>query len=262
MPTVLELQNLDISFPVDIYHSSSAKDIFVQALCSPYLFFKKPNVKPVLRNINLKIQRGDRVAIIGVNGGGKTTLCRCITGTLKPDRGTVLSSAKTQAFIQAETGFFAELTGRENALLLSHFLYADLNHKDRLSLVEDALNFCDLGKYVDAPLTTYSLGMKSRLTLSLLTARPCELLILDEVYNHSDEFFRSRIEHRLHKQIRESDTVVMVSHYEKDLIQFCNRGIVIHEGNIEYDGSMEKALKVYRFLNRHLSMNTTEALHV
>lgn len=250
MSAIIEVQNLDLSFPLDIFHSSSARDVFIQALTSPLTFFKKTATKHILKNIQFKIHRGEKVALVGINGSGKTTLCRCIAGTLKPDRGTILTTTKSQSIIQTDAGFFPDLTGRENALLLSHFLYADLPEKERLDLVDEAINFSEIGKYADATLDTYSLGMKSRLNLALMTARPQEILILDEIYNHSDEFFRSRIEKRLHNQIQKSGVVIMVSHYDQDLIQLCNRGLVLHEGEIKYDGSVETALKAYRFLNR------------
>lgn len=125
-----------------------------------------------------------------------------VSGILAPSRGKVLLHGSLRAIIQTEAGFFPDLTGRENAHLLTHFLDSGLSPQERIDLAEEAIAFSELGSAADATMDTYSLGMKSRLSLSLTTARPQELLILDEVYNHSDEFFQHKMRERIHKQIK------------------------------------------------------------
>ena len=247
--TLLEIENLDLSFPIRLYKHSSARDFFIQAIKSPWSIFQKTNENPILKNITLKIFKNDRIALIGLNGSGKTSLCRCLAGILVPNRGNILKNCQIRSVIQTEAGFYSDLTGRENAHLLSFFLYNSLSNKDRLAVVNESLDFSELGAYVDAPLSTYSMGMKSRLSLALTTALPQELLVLDEVYSHADEFFQNKIQARIERQIKSSGAVIMVSHYEKDFINLCNRGIVLHEGEIKYDGNLTTALEAYRFMN-------------
>ncbi len=246
---LLEIENLDLSFPVRLYRHTSARDFFIQSIKSPWSIFQKTNENHILKNINLKIFKNDRIALIGLNGSGKTSLCRCLAGMLMPNRGRILKNCQIRSVIQTEAGFYSELTGRENARLLSFFLYNNLSDKDRLDVVDESLAFSELGHYVDAPLNTYSMGMKSRLSLALTTALPQELLILDEVYSHADEFFQNKIQTRIEMQIKNSGAVIMVSHYEKDFINSCNRGIVLHDGEIKYDGNLATALEAYRFMN-------------
>lgn len=248
--TILEIKGLELAFSARFFNQSSIRETFISAVSSPFSFLANRNrTRNVLRNLNLQIKRGDRIALIGVNGSGKTSLCRCIAGTLIPNRGQINSSVTPRVIMQTEAFFFPELTGAENASLLTEFLYQDLSASEKKEVVKEALHFSGLEKYVHTPIETYSMGMKSRLSLSLATARPQELLVLDEVYTHADEFFQSKIEDRLAQQIKGSGSVLVVSHYEKDLIQLCNRGIVLHEGEIKYDGTVETALKAYRFMN-------------
>jgi ABC-type polysaccharide/polyol phosphate transport system ATPase subunit len=247
--TLLEVQDLDLVFPSVFFRSSSVRDVFVQALSSPWRFFEKRQTKHILKNLNFTISRGERLALVGVNGSGKTSLCRCLSGILAPSRGKVLLHGSLRAIIQTEAGFFPDLTGRENAHLLTHFLDSGLSPQERIDLAEEAIDFSELGSAADATMDTYSLGMKSRLSLSLTTARPQELLILDEVYNHSDEFFQHKMRGRIHKQIKDSGAVLMVSHYESDFMDLCTRGLVLQNGEIKYDGSVQLALKAYRFMN-------------
>lgn len=247
--TLLEVEGLDLSFPTRLYGNASVKDFFIQAVQAPWSVFQKTNENHVLKNISFKVSKNDKIALIGINGSGKTSLCRCLAKILIPSGGNISSHCQIRSVIQTDAGFYSELTGRENARLLSFFLYKELSKKDREDVVAECISFSALGSYIDAPLETYSLGMKSRLSLALTTALPQELLILDEVYSHADEFFQHKIQHRLESQIKKSGAVIMVSHYEKDFINLCNRGLVLHKGELIYDGELATALNAYRFMN-------------
>ena len=246
---LLEVDGLDLSYPMNLYKRISAKDIFIQAIRSPMSLFQKKYENHVLKNITFKVFQNDKIALVGVNGSGKTSLCRCISGVLNAKQGKIKKNCQIRSVIQTEAGFFPDLTGRENARLLSFFLYQDLKSQERHELVEESIDFSGLGAFIDAPIDTYSSGMKSRLSLALTTARPQKLLILDEVYSHADEFFQVKMQERIARQIRQSGAVIMVSHYEKDIINLCNRGIVIDCGEIKYDGGLRSALEAYRFMN-------------
>ncbi len=247
--TLLQVENLDLSYPTRLYKKSTVKDFFIQSIKSPWSVFQKTYENHVLKNINFKVSQNDKIALVGINGSGKTSLCRCLANVLIPSNGKVLRNCQIRSVIQTEAGFYSDLTGRENARLLSFFLYQDLDTRAREDLIDESIEFCELGAFIDAPIETYSMGMKSRLSLALTTALPQELLILDEVYSHADEFFQNKIALRIENQIKNSGAVIMVSHYEKDFINLCNRGIVLHEGEIKYDGNLATALEAYRFMN-------------
>lgn len=246
---ILKVEHLDVSISMSLFKTHSARDIFINALTTPFIFFRSKPQKSILQEINFELYKGDRLAIIGVNGSGKTTLCRCIAGLMQPTMGKVLRKILPRTIMQAESGIFPDLSGRENADLISQFLFSDLSKSERNQLVDEALEFAELGIYADVPMENYSLGMKSRLTMSVTTARPHKLLILDEIASHADEFFQTKLQNRVQQLIQKSEAVILVSHNERELLQFCNRGLVLQEGKIKFDGDIQKAIKAYRFLN-------------
>ena len=252
--TLLEIQSLDLAYSARFFKQTSIKDTFISAFKSPLAFLvNKEKTRPVLKNLNFKVDRGDRVALVGINGSGKTSLCRCIAGTLKPNNGIIKQNCSARVIMQTDCFFFPELTGEENAYILAEFLYQDFPATKRKEIVEESLDFSGLGNFRHSPVETYSMGMKSRLSLSLATAHPQELLVLDEVYTHADEFFQQKIRERFKNQIKSSGAVIIVSHYEKDLMELCNRGVVLQDGEIKYDGSVETALRAYRLMNGSFS---------
>jgi len=252
---ILKIENLDFFYPMQMFQNLSARDIFISALSSPWSYFaESKKTISILDNINLKIHKGDKLAILGVNGSGKTTLCRCIAGLLEPSKGTISKTARVGAVIQTEAGFFLDLTGKENAILMSYFLYPKLTEADRTSLVNEVIEFSGLGHYADVTVDSYSSGMKARLSLSLTTALPTDLLILDEAFNNVDEFFQKKSQDRIRNQIEKSGAVIMVSHNDHDVLQTCNRAIVLHKGKLVYDGNVNVALKTYRLLNGEINV--------
>jgi ABC-type polysaccharide/polyol phosphate transport system ATPase subunit len=113
-------------------------------------------------------------------------------------------------------------------------------------LIDESIGFSELNDFIDAPLKTYSKGMLLRLTLSLLSAKPTDLLILDEVFDGADEFFRKKLSLRVRNLINNSSAVILVSHQEEQILEICNRVIVMKAGRIIFDGDPAKAFEVYR----------------
>lgn len=247
---ILEITDLNIYFELEYHHIASVREKFIQAVQNPIEFFAPSSDKlHVLKDINLKLYHGDRLGIIGVNGTGKTTLCRCIAGMYAPDKGTVRTSGEVRAIFDTAVGILPELTGRENAFLLSRFLYPNITNEKREEIVLDALEFTELGHFLDTPYRTYSKGMQTRLSLSLISSLPTDLLILDEVFDGADEFFQKKISKRVLDMINKSGSVIFVSHGPEQILQACNRAVLINNGRIAYDGSPEEVIKRYKGLN-------------
>ncbi len=247
---ILEIQNLNMFFELDYHYIASVREKFIQAVQSPIDFFSNTADKlHVLKNINLTLKHGDRLGIVGVNGSGKTTLCRCIAGMYTPDQGIIRTSGDVRAIFDTAVGILPELTGRENAYLLSRFLFPQLNTQAREEIVLNALNFTELGHFLDTPYRTYSKGMQTRLSLSLISSLPTDLLILDEVFDGADEFFQKKIAKRVLDMINKSGSVIFVSHGPDQIMQACNRAILLSDGKIAYDGSPEEVIKRYKLLH-------------
>ena len=195
-----------------------------------------------LENWNLSIKKGERVRIIGLNGTGKTS-CRCIAGVYQPTTGRVLVNGKIRAVFDASVGMLPELTGRENAELLFKFLYPEETLKS--ILLEESLQFSELGAFLESPYKDYSNGMKTRLFLSIISAKPADILVLDEVFQGADHLFSEKVRNRILNIISQSGIVLFVSHTEVSVRKVCNRVLILKEGTVVYDGAVEEGLRIY-----------------
>jgi len=233
-----------LHFKTNVYRSASWREAFVR-------FLKRERVGQqemlhVCKNISFDVYPGERVALVGVNGVGKTSLCRCIAGFYRPSSGQIERNGKIRALFDATTFVQAELTGRENAWLLASLIYPNENVK---ALVEEALEFSELGKFLDVPLRTYSKGMLARLGLSLSALKGSDLLILDEVFDGADQFFRDKISARMQQVMRQSGAVIFISHSEEQIRRVCNRLLLLRDGAIVFDGGVEQGLRLCRGLS-------------
>jgi ABC-type polysaccharide/polyol phosphate transport system ATPase subunit len=209
---------------------------------------EKNNTEYFLRDINLEIQSGERIAVLGRNGSGKSTLCRLIASQLFFSSGSISNTFDVKLFSQIEQSFYKELSGRENLKYFMKFIYSDSNSTNREALVNNAVEFSELHQAIDRQVETYSSGMISRLALSLILAKKHNLLILDEIQSHADLNFRKKVSSRLKDVINSSDTVITVSHYLEEISETCERGIVLDGGRIIFDGNIVKAIAIYRLL--------------
>ncbi|OFZ78484.1 MAG: hypothetical protein A3K03_08795, partial [Bdellovibrionales bacterium RIFOXYD1_FULL_44_7] len=242
---LLEVTDLNLVLNTDVYRPLNWRDLFTALAKDPFgTLFHEADRLHIARNISFSVKRGDRIGIIGVNGSGKTTLCRCIAGMYVPTSGTIVRKGKMRAVFDTAIGIQPELTGRENATLLAEFMYAD--QKNKLKIINDALQFSELGSFIDVPFRLYSKGMQARLCLSLVSARPCDLLILDEVFDGADVFFSEKISARVLDVIHRSGAVLFVSHSFDQIKKVCNRVLVLSGGQIIFDGEVEKGIAVYK----------------
>jgi ABC-type polysaccharide/polyol phosphate transport system ATPase subunit len=242
---VLDIKNFTISYAIPYYKSQSFRDSFVEIIKSPMDFLLSGNDRIiVLDNINFKINKGERVGIIGNNGSGKTSLCRYICG-LYGDSKKIKINGLVKGVFDTEVVVLPELSGRENLEVLAHFFFPELDSKERIEVINDAAEFSELGNFLDVPFKLYSKGMKARLFLSLISSRPTELLILDEVFNGADHFFSEKMSTRIKKVIEESGAVIFISHSQDLILEVCNRVVVFDNKKIVYDGSPQDGINFY-----------------
>jgi len=241
---LLEAQGLGLDYPVDVYTHRGMRDVFVQTLQHPWDWLTRPrDMLPVLRDVSLQLRQGDRLGLIGMNGSGKTTLCRLLCGMLRPRVGEVRTFGRVEAIFDTGTGVLPELTGRENAHLLATLMYADRPLSKEA--VDEALAFSELGFFLDTPFKTYSRGMQARLLLSLVSASASDVLILDEVFDGADVFFREKIRQRMRAKIERSGAVIFVSHGTEQVRELCNRVMVLEKGAVVFDGNTEDGIRHY-----------------
>jgi ABC-type polysaccharide/polyol phosphate transport system ATPase subunit len=241
---LLEATNLHLDYELRLYNHTGLRDAFIELVKNPWTYLTgTPDKLPVLRGLNLTLYRGDRLGILGVNGAGKTSLCRLLCGMMLPHKGTIKVNGDVEAIFDVATGVMPELTGRENAYLLARLFYH--TREVPRELIEEALHFSELGHFLDAPYKTYSRGMQARLVLSLISSTPSNVLILDEVFDGADVFFKEKIAARMIKKIESSDAVVFVSHGPDQIMELCNRVVVLKEGTIAFDGPPAQAIEFY-----------------
>lgn len=241
---VLKVDNLSLLFRLQLHPLWSWRDAFTRAVSRPLdMLGREKDYLVVARDISFEVKEGERVGIIGVNGAGKTSLCRCIAGMYRPNKGKVVTQGSVRAIFNAQIGVLPDLTGRENAKMLSHLLFPEEKNTDEL--VEEALDFSELGKFLDVPYRQYSNGMQARLGLSLISAVPSRLLILDEVFDGADTFFQKKMSDRIMNLIKKSGAVIFISHSEEQILKVCTRVLVLDKAQVVFDGPPKEGLEFY-----------------
>lgn len=242
---ILEVKSLDIGFSIQNNEQYGLRDKFVSLIQNPSkIIWKNKNIHTVLKDFDLTINKGDRLGLLGVNGTGKTSLCRTIAG-MYGNRKNILAKGKVRAIFNTEIGIIPELTGKENAHLLCSLMYPDLSKKEKNELVLEAIEFSELNEFQHRPFHIYSKGMKARLFLSIVSALPCDLLILDEVFDGADIFFNEKITKRIKNIIDRSGSVIFVSHSLDQIRETCNRLVILHQKKKSYDGPVEQGIEYY-----------------
>ena len=196
-----------------------------------------------LNKISLKIRSGEKIALIGHNGSGKSSFIRLLSDIYSPSKGTILKNVNVYPMLQKS--FIVEdfLTGIDAAK--AHFLLVKNNLVGFSDFLEDVIEFSGLGEFISLPLRTYSEGMAARLMFSLLTYHTHECLAIDEGLGTGDKEFHSKAQVRLEEYINKSGTILLASHSEELIRKFCSRGLVFDHGHIVYDGLLDNALAFY-----------------
>jgi len=194
-----------------------------------------------LNNINLIINKGQKVGIVGLNGSGKTTLLKIIAGITTPTSGSVTTNGRLVSLIDLEAGFHPDLTGEQN-IYLNGMLLGMKKHEIQQKL-HRIIVYSGLGKFFDACLFTYSEGMKLRLGFSIAIHANPHIFVLDEGLGVGDDNFRQKAKHTLLNN-KHTRTIIICTHNLELIEQQCTRIIILDQGSIIRDGGLE-VLKSY-----------------
>ena len=209
MSALLTLENVGMHFAVRPDHESGQHTVF--------------------EGINLTLNEGDRLGIVGRNGAGKSTLLRIMAKIYAPATGTVTwARGVTVSLLSLGLGFKNELTGRDNAYLAG--LLQGLTKNDAKQSLSSIEEFCELGDYFDEPVKTYSSGMRARLGFATALLGQADVLLLDEVLSVGDESFRVKAAKELQTELAEKRAVVVVSHSRGQVESLCSRKFNIESG--------------------------------
>ncbi len=197
----------------------------------------------VLNNLNFEVLKGDRVGILGRNGTGKSTLLKMISGVYTQTTGTIYTDGKISSMLELTSGFNRDISGRENIYYKGTLMDLDKSYID--SIIDDVIEFADIGEYIDMPLSTYSSGMSARLGFSLAVNVDPDILIIDEVFAVGDSDFKNKSKKKTESFFEKDKTILFVSHSEKLVREFCNKVIYLHNKKIKFYGDVEEGLAMY-----------------
>ena len=203
----------------------------------------KPEIRTVLKSIDLEIKKGETVALIGVNGSGKSTLLKLMTKIIYPNKGTVKTNGKLTSLLELGAGFHPDFTGRENIYFNAAIF--GLTREEIDKRIDKIIEFSELGDFIDSPVRTYSSGMYMRLAFSVAINVDAEILLIDEILAVGDQHFQDKCFAKL-QELAESDmTIVIVSHSLGPIKKLCKRAVWIKDGEIEQDGEASQVIENY-----------------
>lgn len=207
-----------------------------------------------LRDVNVVIETGSTIGIVGRNGSGKSTLLKILTGVLKPSDGQILVNGKISALLELGAGFNMEFTGRQNIYLNATIMR--ITREEIESKIPNILEFADIGEYIDQPVKTYSSGMFVRLAFAVAINVDPEILIVDEALAVGDTRFQLKCMDKFKEFQKAGKTILFVSHDISSIKRFCDRTIWLHQGKVIMDGETDKVTDLYNdFLKSELSID-------
>jgi ABC-type polysaccharide/polyol phosphate transport system ATPase subunit len=196
-----------------------------------------------LQRVDLIIEHGTRIGLVGRNGAGKSTLLRVIGGIYVPEAGNVAVEGKVASLFGGSLGIDPELTGRENIELRGLFL--GLTKLDIAKRIEEVIDFTELGPFIDMPFRTYSAGMRARLDFAISTSIEAEILLLDEGLGAGDASFIEKANQRLAKLADAAGIVVVATHSEELLHKTCTSAAFMEAGRVLDIGTVDQVLERY-----------------
>jgi ABC-type polysaccharide/polyol phosphate transport system ATPase subunit len=233
------IEDVSVRFRLSSLKTSSVKEFAIN------LFKRRVAYRDfwALKEISLKIHKGEIFGLIGHNGAGKSTLLKSVARVLKPTSGRIRVNGKIAPMLSVGAGFHPELTGRENVYLNGTIL--GFSNRQMEAKFERIVAFAELPEYIDQPLRTYSSGMRARLGFAVATDSKPDVLIIDEVLSVGDEAFREKSARRMRQYQEQGATTVIVSHNMNMIRGICHRAGWIHQGRLRLLGEAPEVIEAY-----------------
>jgi lipopolysaccharide transport system ATP-binding protein len=236
------LENVSVSYPVAGFLTSTNSNrphnvgsLIGRAKGSTNIY--------ALRDVSVIVDEGERIAVVGGNGSGKTTILKVVAGIFQPTAGEVTVSGRCMAIFNIGIGTSLEATGRRNIILRG--LIAGLTTKEIEAKIPEIANFSELGPYLDLPVRTYSQGMALRLAFATTTAFEPEILVLDEWLGAGDQAFQAKATKRMQEFVGKAGSLWFASHNHKLLRSVCNKCLWLEAGHMRAFGDIEDVLSQY-----------------
>lgn len=230
---MIKIKNVSMKFNLGVEKDKALKMIFIRML-NPKKRMKKQYFW-ALKNINLNIEKGEVVGIVGANGAGKSTILKVVSGVMKPTEGEVIVNGKISPMIELGAGFDGELTARENIYLNGAILGYSKELLD--NKFEEIVEFSELKEFLDVPVKNFSSGMTAKLAFSISTIVDPEILIVDEILSVGDIKFQEKSKQKMMSMINGGTTVLYVSHSLESIKDLCTKAIWLDQGELKMIGN-------------------------
>ncbi|WP_341577862.1 ABC transporter ATP-binding protein [Microbacterium schleiferi] len=204
----------------------------------------RADVFEALRGVSFHVGEGEAVAVLGLNGSGKSTTLKLISGVLEPDSGRVFTRGRVAGLIEVGAGFHPDLSGRENVFLNAAIL--GMSRSETEARFDDIVAFSEIGDFIDQEVKHYSSGMFMRLAFSVAIHVELDVLLVDEILSVGDGPFRAKCAAKIKELTASGVTMLVVSHDMNMVQQLCERGIVIEKGAKIFDGPVAEAVSLLR----------------
>ncbi|MDD2644474.1 MAG: ABC transporter ATP-binding protein [Methanobacteriaceae archaeon] len=238
---MIKVENVSMKFNLGAETDNSLKMMFIR------IFNPKKRIKKeffgALKEVNLNVEKGEVVGIIGANGAGKSTFLKVVSGVMKPTKGSVIVNGKISPMIELGAGFDGELTARENIYLNGAILGYSKEFLDEK--FEEIVEFSELREFLDVPVKNFSSGMTAKLAFSISTIVEPEVLIVDEILSVGDIKFQKKSKNKMISMIKGGTTVLFVSHTLEQIKSICDRVIWLDHGELIMDGKCKEVCDAY-----------------
>jgi ABC-type polysaccharide/polyol phosphate transport system ATPase subunit len=241
----IDLNNVSVEFPVYNVNARSFKKKFLRIATGGSVVGDDKNhvVVKALKDISFALKEGDRVGLIGHNGSGKSTLLRLLSRIYEPSSGDLHIDGNVSPLLNILHGIETEFTGKENIVIRGTIL--GLNRNQIEEKIEEISEFSDLGDYLSMPIRTYSQGMFVRLAFAISTSIKPDILLIDEVFGAGDFNFMQKARQKMVSLLEQSSIVVMATHADILIKEFCNKCILLEGGTLKFFGDSDQAFKLY-----------------
>ena len=236
---IIEIHNLTKSYKM--YTSKKAR--LVEVL---FPRVKKHTEFKALDNLDLNVQKGEILGILGRNGAGKSTLLKIITGVAVQTSGNMKIEGKISSLLELGTAFNPELTGEEN--IYQHAQVMGLSKKEIETKKQEIIDFADIGEHLSQPVKTYSSGMFARLAFACAINVDPDILIVDEVLSVGDMAFQLKCFKKFEEFKKKGKTILFVTHNVSDVLKNCTRSIILQKGEKIFDGDVKEGVELYKKL--------------
>ncbi len=240
----VKLHNVSLEYPIFDAQTRSIRNSLLKNVGGRIAHGLKsaPTVKAI-NNISLELNDGDNLAVLGHNGAGKTTLLRIISDIYQPTHGSIEVDGKVSSLTNIQLGMEPDATGYENIIMRGIFM--GMTFKEIKSKMDEIIDFSELGEYINLPMRAYSTGMALRLSFAVSTSFTPQILVLDEMIGAGDKNFLKKATSRTKEIMQKAKILILSSHNNQILKEFCNKAILMKEGSIIAQGSLDEVIAAH-----------------